>query len=398
MKEFNVNKQNERQKMEAKLQLKLAERKQQREESAKESQVAFQSIKAQQEEMVHKVLQNQADLTEEAAARIMEEHKRNMETINSQLSISKIRQEKQLEERLAQRKARLAEKEQERQKAGAAMAEKLQRELEEEKQKIRKDHERELESLKNNLQEETQQALNAQELQISQMIGQLEVGQARRKNILQKQDKLISELENQLANKVGSHKQAPTFGENPKGYTTTTELMQKHYGQVETLNSSLQATRERQEQALQEKLEQKRLIRESQIREQMKAEAQKEMANMRARGAGTASDILVDMMLQQRHEKAMEDLEKEMKVEMQRSRDQMNEQLHAEMMAALSDEGKNFMAEMAANSGLTNSDLTEAMENAAKSIQANDQTVKKLAKEMKVRVKTAKGERSYGGF
>jgi len=42
----------------------------------------------------------------------------------------------------------------------------------------------------------------AQEAQISQLIGQLEVGQARRKNILQKQDKLITELENQLANKV----------------------------------------------------------------------------------------------------------------------------------------------------------------------------------------------------
>ena len=31
----------------------------------------------------------------------------------------------------------------------------------------------------------------------------------------------------------------------------------------------------------------------------------------------------------------------------------------------LQDEGKNFMAEMAANSGLTNEDLTEAMKSAA---------------------------------
>jgi len=41
-------------------------------------------------------------------------------------------------------------------------------------------------------------------------------------------------------------------------------------------------------------------------------------------------------MLQQRHEKALADLEQEMKVEMQRARDTMNEQLNAEMMAALS--------------------------------------------------------------
>ena len=57
--------------------------------------------------------------------------------------------------------------------------------------------------MRQRLAEETQQALAAQELQISQMIGQLEVGQARRRNIIQKQDKLINELENQLSNKVG---------------------------------------------------------------------------------------------------------------------------------------------------------------------------------------------------
>ena len=64
------------------------------------------------------------------------------------------------------------------------------------------EHEQALAAMKKSLEEETQQALDAQEQQISQLIGQLEVGQARRKNILQKQDKLISELENQLSNKV----------------------------------------------------------------------------------------------------------------------------------------------------------------------------------------------------
>lgn len=64
------------------------------------------------------------------------------------------------------------------------------------------DHEAALIALRERLAEETQQALQAQEQQISQMIGQLEVGQARRRNIIQKQDKLITELENQLSNKV----------------------------------------------------------------------------------------------------------------------------------------------------------------------------------------------------
>jgi len=49
-----------------------------------------------------------------------------------------------------------------------------------------------------------------------------------------------------------------------------------------------------------------------------------------------ASNILLDMMLQQRHERAMQELEIEMKVELQRSRDQINNELNAEMMAALS--------------------------------------------------------------
>lgn len=39
--------------------------------------------------------------------------------------------------------------------------------------------------------------------------------------------------------------------------------MQKHYGQLEALNNTLQTTKERQEQALQERIEQKRLQREA---------------------------------------------------------------------------------------------------------------------------------------
>ncbi|KAF6021020.1 hypothetical protein EB796_020667 [Bugula neritina] len=330
-----------------------------------------------------------------SCSRIMEEHKRNMETVNNQLAMSKLRQQKQLEERLAQRKARLAEKEKAqelKEHAGETQSkkekEKLEQEIADEKKKIKDDREKELAALRERLEDETRQALLAQEAQISQLIGQLEVGQARRKNILQKQDKLITELENQLANKVNSK-----VGENPKGYTTTTELMQKHYGQVDNLTATLQQTKERQEQALQERLEQKKLKREAEIKQQIKMEAQQEMENQRARGAGVASNILLEMMLQQRHERAMQELEIEMKVELQRSRDQINNELNAEMMAALSDEGKNFMAQIAANSGITNEDLTSAMQNAGNSIQANDQTVKKLAKEMKVRVKTARGER-----
>lgn len=42
------------------------------------------------------------------------------------------------------------------------------------------------------------------------------------------------------------------------------------------------------------------------------------------------------MMLQQRHERAMEELEQEMKVELQRCRDKMNAELNEQMMAALS--------------------------------------------------------------
>ena len=51
--------------MEAKLQEKLALRRKKREESEREDQKAFQVLKNQQEEMIQKVIQTQADLTEE---------------------------------------------------------------------------------------------------------------------------------------------------------------------------------------------------------------------------------------------------------------------------------------------------------------------------------------------
>lgn len=56
---------NEQKTQEAKLQEKLALRRQKREEAEKEEQRAFQALKVQQEEMVQKVIQTQADLPEE---------------------------------------------------------------------------------------------------------------------------------------------------------------------------------------------------------------------------------------------------------------------------------------------------------------------------------------------
>lgn len=56
---------NEQKTQEAKLQEKLALRRQKREETEKEEQRAFQALKVQQEEMVQKVIQTQADLPEE---------------------------------------------------------------------------------------------------------------------------------------------------------------------------------------------------------------------------------------------------------------------------------------------------------------------------------------------
>lgn len=81
-------------------------------------------------------------------------------------------------------------------------------------------------ALKQRMEEETLQALAANEQRTSQLIGQLEVGQARRKNILQKQDKLISELENQLANKVSQTNQNLIFYQS---FYKLLEIIKIHY-------------------------------------------------------------------------------------------------------------------------------------------------------------------------
>ncbi|KAI8480106.1 smoothened signaling pathway [Branchiostoma belcheri] len=110
MKNFQERQDEERERQREQLDAKLAQRRRKLEEQSATSQAEQKMLNDQQERAITMLLDTQAGLTEEARKQIMKEHEQNMIAVNNQLQISRTRQQKILEQKLAQRRAKLEAK------------------------------------------------------------------------------------------------------------------------------------------------------------------------------------------------------------------------------------------------------------------------------------------------
>ena len=72
-----------------------------------------------------------------------------------------------------------------------------------------------------------------------------------------------------------------------------------------------------------------------------------------------ASAILNKALMEQRHKKAMEELEKEMQVELEKNREQLNAELQKSLEKELEAHKGEFLNQLAAASKISPSDLNE---------------------------------------
>ncbi|XP_035673799.1 interaptin-like isoform X1 [Branchiostoma floridae] len=374
MKNFQERQDEERERQREQLDAKLAQRRRKMEEQSATTQAEQKMLNDQQERAITMLLDTQAGLTEEARKQIMKEHEQNMIAVNNQLQISRTRQQKILEQKLAQRRAKLEAKT----KAKQDEKKMLEEEYEEMVQQLEEERQQALTELRKRLAEETDQALKAQDEQLGKVIARLQLGQARRQSIIRRQEKAIKELQEQLVDKVAESGQVSD--------TKTERILQNHYREVELINEQLQTSKERQMRALQEKLEVKQLNRQRAIEEKLDKEEKEQLKYEARRGSLSASAALTKLLMDRRHQAAIDDLEREMKLELTRQTDQLNQELEEQMRGELEDREKDLLSKLAVMGNMSKKQLTEAVEEAVEKV-GGTADAKKLTKDLAKRMK-----------
>ncbi|XP_071089454.1 trichohyalin-like [Haliotis cracherodii] len=393
MDNYNGRKQKERQAMLARLQERLAYRLQVVSDQEQEEEMEMDTLRQQQTDTLNKVLSSNIELSLEARERILKEHNQNMQSLSNQLQRSKMRQQKSLEVKLNQRRAKLEDmqarhaemrraKQNAKQKEKDKLEQQLAAEMSVEEGRLEAGRQAALLALQQQLARETEEALLQQDQEISLLIGRLQVGQARRQAILRKQDKTMKELQDQLERRMTQG------GDLPRSYTD--QLIQQHHNQVENLNDHIQRNRQKQERIILEKLQTKRHMKENQLETQIEEETQVEYYHQQQHGAGRTSGVLMHILMEQRHQKAMVELETEMKTELEKSKEELNTALELELQKELESHKQQLLTQLAAVSGMSNDDLNDAVSAAATETGVGDEKAKKLAKELRVGIKRAK--------
>ncbi|XP_052772504.1 trichohyalin-like isoform X2 [Mya arenaria] len=345
MDSFDQRRKDEQQRMRDRLQERWHQRVKQIDNQEKVNLSEREAIIQQQDSTVQKVLASNIDLTDDAKDKIMKEHQRNMETLNNQLSRSKLKQQMCLQQKLSARKARLAEiqAQQEALKAekkdvSEKELQKLQTKLDEEVLLFEKERKEAENNFRRRLALETDAAIAQQEKELAVLIGRLEVGSARRLAVLQKQDQQLKDLQEKLESQVESGRLS---------VNTADQIIQQHYNQVEHVNDSMQRSRQQQEAIIQEKIQAKKFQKQRELDDQMRSDKEELSMARRKAGAGLASTILNASLMEQRHKKAMEDLEKDMQIELERSREELNSQLAASLQKELETHKGQFLNQLA---------------------------------------------------
>ncbi|PVD30385.1 hypothetical protein C0Q70_09651 [Pomacea canaliculata] len=345
-----------------------------------------------QKQTLQRVLASNMDLTDEAKEKILKQHHQNMQALSNQLQRSKMRHQKSLEIKLNQRRAHLADLKQQQddlkrqkkemnQKAKEKLEAELAAQIAAEEAKFEEARQAAVSELRRQLAAETEEALRVQDQEIGLLIGRLQVGQARRAAILERQDKTLKELQEQLEKKVA--------GSADLQNNRTDQLLQQHYNQMQHLNEQIQHYRETQKKQLNEKIEMKQRLKEKELVSQLEEDARIEFTAQQQRGAGHASFVLVRSFLEQKQQQAIANLEREMMAELQKDKEELNKQLEMELQKELQAQKQDLLNHLAAVSNLSKAELEDAVD-AAVAGKHDTKTAKNLAKDLQLGIQRAK--------
>ncbi|KAK3705685.1 hypothetical protein QZH41_009524, partial [Actinostola sp. cb2023] len=241
--EYSNKQQRERKRQQAAIKDKLKERKNRWEREAEQRVIEQDQMMTEQEQTLKQVLNAQIGLNEQLRKQVMLEHEQNLMALNNHLQISRIRQQKKVEQRLAQRRARLAElrknmEEERSRKANGdpdqmkTLARSQNIEYQAEVKKMEEEHQAALEDLRRRLAAETEEALRDQDDRLGKILGKLQLEVTRRDEIIKNRDTAIRDLEKKLVDTMTK--------EGTMADLQTDKIMKQHQKQVDRLNQNIE--------------------------------------------------------------------------------------------------------------------------------------------------------------
>ncbi|XP_048585230.1 trichohyalin-like [Nematostella vectensis] len=347
---------------------------------------------SQQEETLKQVLDTQIGLSQKLQKQVMMEHEQNLVALNNHLQMSRMRQQKRLEQRLARRRARLADlrqrMEEERTKQAEEDPEKMKIlarsqniEYQAEVKKVEEDHQAALEDLRRRLAAETEEALKEQDDRLGKILGKLQLEVARRDDIIKRQDEAIRTLEKKFVDTVTR--------EGTLADAQTDRILRQHQKQVDKLNENIEIEKERQMRIIREKLEMKRLKKERTI----VARREQEAEEIKQKGVKTASSVLATILGERKHKQEMANLEREMKLELIRQTEKIDKDMQEQLVVELQEEEERFLATVAEASDIPENDLVVLIKNSANEAGMDPRLSKTIAKDVRKRIRSARGRR-----
>ncbi|RMX55135.1 hypothetical protein pdam_00007427 [Pocillopora damicornis] len=387
--EANERKNRERERQRAVIQEKLEERKKRWERDLERQKAEQNQLVAEQEKAIKQVLNTQAGLAEELRKQVMLEHEQNMIALNDHLQMTRLRQQKRLEQRLATRRARLAEMRQqmevERKEHGVNDPEAMRNlarvqniEYQAEVKKIEAEHQTALEELRRRLAAETEEALREQDERLGKILGKLQVAVARREEIIKKQDEAIRSLEKKLVENMTR--------EGTLADAQTDKILKQHQKQVDKLNTQIDMEKEKQMQKIREKIAAK----QQKKARALEAKLYQEKEDQKSKAAQSAGTKIITLLAEQRHRREMEDLEREMQLDLARQLEEINKEMDEQLLADLQEEERKFIATLAENSAATEEELLETIKNSASEVGMDSKLTKSIAKDVRKRVRSAR--------
>lgn len=316
----------------------------------------------------------------------MVEHEQNLLNLNNQLQISRLRQQKRLEERLAQRKAKLAEiKKSQKDLADnsnddPAEMERLMKQqnkaYEEEVKKLEDEHEKALENLRRRLASETETALKEQDKKLGEILGKLQVGVARREEIIRRQNETIKAIEDKMVDKMTRE---GTLAEN-----ATDKILKQHQRQIVKLETKINEAKETQEKRMREKLEAKMLKKERAL----SAAHANQLERQRTRGVRSVTRVMMRLLAEKQHKQKIEDLRREMELELAKQREELNKVMEEKLLEELEQHEKNFITQLASVSNTKEEEITKICKEAVSESGGDQQASKHLSKDLRKRFRS----------
>ncbi|XP_065827905.1 golgin subfamily A member 4-like [Oscarella lobularis] len=299
-----------------------------------------------QQKSVHQVINLQIGMSSEVRDKLLHEHKFYTVRLASQLELSKLRQHKRLNQRLAQKKSRLVllqlKHDEERKRPGnesteiQAMLAKAQKdEYEDAKVQVEKEIEIANEELITTITEQAEEALKAQDKRLGILMGRLQVNRARKVSAAVQEEAVLERLQRRVLDSVAIPEEA------------SQEIFGQHQRDVERIVRSRQESRDHQLMVMTEKLQSKKLRKKSR---------KVDGPNVRVGGERTTV-MLTEILEDEDEQQAVARMEAKLKQELARKTAELNSEMESQLQQDINEIEKSFITHVAVEGKMTEAEL-----------------------------------------